>query len=147
MDILNVGKQILSEVSHGRLTTNTLEQIEKRLTTGKNQLAKLTEEEKNSFLLSLGKELDKLEKAAQQVESIFVKDLLDKMHQALPGGEKKSPMEDFAYDMMHQSISTDFAKKNAVGIAQMVFKDMSKALIGRAEAAARLAGSNIDRRS
>lgn len=147
MDILNLGKQLFAEAGHGSLTTKTLNQIGRRLTDGKDQIAKLTEDEKNAFLHDLGKELDKLEKAAQQVESIFVKDLLDKMHASLPGGEKKSQMEEFAYDMMHQSISTDFSKTNAVGIAQMVFKDMSKALIGRAEAVARLAGSNLDRRS
>ena len=78
------------------------------------------------------RELVKLQKAAEDFEAYFVKDLLSKMRPVSLTGEK-SPMADMAKDMMDQAISESAAKGNgSLGIAKTVFLSMSKRLVNQA---------------
>lgn len=78
------------------------------------------------------RELVKLQKASEDFEAYFLKDLLSKMRPVSLSGEK-SPMADMAKDMMDQAISESAAKGNgSLGIAKTVFLSMSERLVNQA---------------
>ena len=70
--------------------------------------------------------LKKLEKAAQDFEAIFVKQLLSQMRQS-SFSEEIGPMGDMAKDMMDQAIAESASRgRNSIGIAKTVFLSMAQ---------------------
>lgn len=78
-----------------------------------------------------GPELTKLKKAAQQVEGIFVRDLLAAMRKG--GGDSfgKGFGATVYRDMFDQSMSETLASRGAFGIGDLLFKQMSKGVVGQ----------------
>ncbi|MDK3161089.1 rod-binding protein [Kamptonema cortianum] len=73
-------------------------------------------------------ELKKLQKASEDFESFFVKDLLSKMR-ATSFSEEKSPMSNFATDMMDQAIADAGSKGQGLGIAKKIFITMAESIV------------------
>ncbi|MCU0315177.1 MAG: rod-binding protein [Fimbriimonadaceae bacterium] len=89
--------------------------------TGKVDLARLPEKSQ--------RELRRLQTASEGFESHFVKDLLGKMR-ATTFSEEKSPMGDFAKDMMDQAFADGAAKSGrGLGIAKTVFLSMGEQVV------------------
>ena len=76
--------------------------------------------------LDMRAKLKKLEKAAQDFEAIFVKQLLSQMRQT-SFSEDIGPMGDMAKDMMDQAIAESASQgRNSIGIAKTVFLSMAQ---------------------
>lgn len=74
-------------------------------------------------------ELGRLKKATEQVEAIFVKDLLGRMRKGLGTEQKQDPMADLARDMMDQAIADEFGRTSALGIGSLLYKNLSEAYL------------------
>lgn len=75
-------------------------------------------------------DLEKLEHAAEGMEAIFVKKLLSQMRSISFDKKGKSPMGDFAKDMMDQKVAEQAAKgQSSIGIARMVFLDTAQTMV------------------
>jgi peptidoglycan hydrolase FlgJ len=79
-------------------------------------------------------ELERLKKASQDVEAIFLKDLLGSMRRGMTSAESESSGLGMYKDMMDQAVATSLSKKGAMGISRMLFKDMSKTVVLEAQA-------------
>ena len=76
--------------------------------------------------LDMRAKLKKLEKAAQDFEAIFVKQMLSQMRQS-SFSEEIGPMGDMAKDMMDQAIAESASQgRNSIGIARTVFLSMAQ---------------------
>lgn len=75
-------------------------------------------------------ELVKLQRATENIESLFVKKLLSQMRSVSFDGEKKDQMASFTQDLMDQSIA-DRASKNgsSIGISKMIFLDTAQTIV------------------
>ena len=86
------------------------------MTDGKFDLDKIPEQAK--------RELAKLQKAAEDFEAHFIKDLMSHMR-AVRFGDEDSPMTSFAKDTMDQAVAETTARgRGSIGIAQNVFMSM-----------------------
>jgi len=74
-------------------------------------------------------ELGRLKKATEQIEAIFVKDLLGRMRKGLGSETKKDPMADLARDMMDQAFADEFGRTGALGIGTLLYKNLSEAYL------------------
>lgn len=85
-------------------------------------------------------ELAKLKRATQQVEAMFFKDLLTTMS---PESEK-SPEGGFGAgiykDMFNQSLAEALSQRGSLGIGEMIYRPMGKALLGQQLTKLRLGG-------
>lgn len=85
--------------------------------------------ERTSLAPAENPELGRLKKASEQVEAIFVKDLLGRMRKGLGSESKKDPMADLARDMMDQAIADEFGRTGALGISTLLYKNLSEAYL------------------
>jgi hypothetical protein len=83
-------------------------------------------------------EMAKLKKASEQIESIFVKDLLGQMRRGVGAQEKGDPMGEMGRDMMDQAVADDFGRTGGLGIGKLLYKTLSENFL-RQEAARRAA--------
>jgi len=72
-------------------------------------------------------ELDRLKRATQQVEAIFIKDLLAQMRRGFAGQKDKDPMGEMARDMMDQAVADDFSRTGSLGIGKLLYKNLAEA--------------------
>lgn len=90
----------------------------------------------DSLPLDMRAKLKKLEKAAQDFEAIFVKQMLSQMRQS-SFSEEIGPMGDMAKDMMDQALAESASKgRNSIGIAKTVFLSMAQNVARSADPAA-----------
>lgn len=78
------------------------------------------------------KELRKLQKASEQFESFFVKNLLAQMRQTsfANDSKEKGPMMDFAKEQMDQAVADQASKGHgSLGIARQVFLSQGVTLV------------------
>lgn len=79
---------------------------------------------------SAQEELVKLQKATENIESLFVKKLLSQMRSVSFDGEKHDQMTGFAQDLMDQSIADRAAKSgSSIGISKMIFLDTAQTIV------------------
>ena len=76
-------------------------------------------------------ELQKLKKASEQVEAIFVRDLLAAMRRG--GGDSfgKGFGATVYRDMFDQAMSETLSSRGAFGIGDLLFKHMGKGVVGQ----------------
>jgi len=75
------------------------------------------------------RDLQKLQKASQDFEAVFVKGLLAQMRKS-SFAEDAGPMGDLAKDMMDQALSESLSQsQNSVGIAKTVFLEMAQRIV------------------
>ena len=67
-------------------------------------------------------ELKKLKDTSQQVEAIFIKDLLSKMRQISLTGEHPTGMSELAWDLFDQTISKTLSEKDSFGLSKMIYE-------------------------
>lgn len=74
-----------------------------------------------------GKQQQELKKACQEFEAIFLNNLLKSMRQTVSKSDLfgSSQQEDMFRDMMDSEISKSAAKTNSMGIADMIYRQMS----------------------
>lgn len=75
-------------------------------------------------------DLEKLQNAAEGLEAVFVKKLLGQMRSVSFDKHEKSPMGDFAKDLLDEKIAESAAKgRSSIGIAKMVFTDTAQQIV------------------
>lgn len=74
-------------------------------------------------------QIQKLKKATEQIEAIFVKDLLSQMRRGVSGQEKGDAMGDMAKDMMDQAVADDFGRTGGIGIGRMLYRNLADAYL------------------
>lgn len=74
-------------------------------------------------------ELDRLKKATQQFEAVFVKDLLSRMRKGVAAPKNEGPMGELARDMMDQAIADEFSRTGALGIGKMLYERLADAYL------------------
>ena len=80
-------------------------------------------------------QLEGLKKAAQGIESIFMKDLLTAMQKSVKKTQwGESSGSDMYQDLFNQQIAESVSKKGSLGIADMLYRQISPKLIGQARA-------------
>lgn len=79
--------------------------------------------------------LKKLDDASRQVEALFLKDLIGQMRKGLGATQDSGPMGAFAQDMMDQQLAESMGKSGGIGLAKMLYKNLSEALLRQEEAA------------
>ncbi len=79
--------------------------------------------------------LDKLRKASQDLEAVFLKDLLSAMRKTVPQNESEAGFgSDIYRDMFDQALAEASSKSGAMGIAKLVFERMAPAVIAQEKA-------------
>lgn len=79
------------------------------------------------------RELMKLQKASEQFEAHFIKDLMSQMRKVKFSEDKSSEMTDFAYDQMDQAVADAASTGNgSVGIGKSIFESMGDLVVKRA---------------
>ena len=81
-----------------------------------------------AILAEAAPKLEALKKATQGVEAIFMKDLLSAMQKGihkstLPGGE-------IYQDLFNQAVADSAGKRGALGIANLLYRQLSPKVIG-----------------
>lgn len=79
-------------------------------------------------------QLTRLKKATEQVEAIFLKDLLGKMRRTVGSNKESDPMGEMARDMMDQAVADDISRTNSVGVGSLLFKSLSDAYLRQQQA-------------
>ncbi len=74
-------------------------------------------------------ELKKLAKAAEGVETMFIKDLLNVMRKSLPKEAQSMPGKDIYYDMLDQALAEGMAKNSSFGVSKMMLDTMKPAIL------------------
>ncbi len=75
-------------------------------------------------------ELEKLQRAAENIEALFVKQLLGKMRETSFIGKAPDQMDSFAKDLMDQAVAEQASKSGSqIGIAQMVFLESAPNIV------------------
>jgi Rod binding domain-containing protein len=76
--------------------------------------------------------LDQLKKATQDVEAIFVKDLISAMRRAVPKSEVGTGFGSEIYeDMFDLALAQSAGKTGSMGIGKMIYRTMSPAVIAQ----------------
>jgi flagellar protein FlgJ len=76
-------------------------------------------------------QLEKLKKAAQDVEAVFLKDLLAVMRRSVPKSEIGGSMGAEMYqDMLDQALAESVASQGSFGIGRMLYRQLAPA-VGR----------------
>lgn len=78
--------------------------------------------------------LKKLDDTSRQVESLFLKDLIGQMRKGMAQAPNTGPMGAFAQDMMDQQLADSMGKSGGIGLAKMLYKNLSEALLRQEEA-------------
>ena len=77
--------------------------------------------------------LDRLRRATQDVEAIFLKDLLGAMRKATPHDDDGDSLgSDIYQDMSDQAFSQAASKSDSLGIGKLLFDRMAPAVIAQA---------------
>ncbi|MBX3119899.1 MAG: rod-binding protein [Fimbriimonadaceae bacterium] len=74
-------------------------------------------------------QIQKLAKATEGVEAMFLKDLLGIMRKSVLKTDKPMPGSDIYYDMLDQALSENMAKKGSLGISKMMMETMKPAIL------------------
>lgn len=93
-------------------------------------------------------EMAKLKKASDQIEAIFVKDLIGALRRGTPDSLGKGLGASVYRDMFDQSLSDSFSKRGAFGISKMLTHQLGKAVLGKGIATIKLAAraEGLDRK-
>ena len=79
--------------------------------------------------------LDKLRKATQDMEAVFLKDLLSAMRRTVPENETESGFGSEIYkDMLDQALAEASSKSGSMGIAKLVFERMAPVVVAQEKA-------------
>lgn len=82
-------------------------------------------------------ELQKLEKATEQIETIFVKQLLEQMQKGTKTfGE--GPQADIYSDFFNQAIAESTAKHGLMGVGKMLYRQLAPRIVAQAAASSTL---------
>lgn len=79
-------------------------------------------------------ELQKLKKATQGVEAMFLKDLLSAMRKGMPDSLSKMPGGEIYRDMFDQAVADSLSSKGTLGIGKVLYDQLSKQVIRSHEA-------------
>ncbi len=79
-------------------------------------------------------ELRKLKESSQQVEAIFVKDLLARMRKTSLSEESSGGMNGLAWDLFDQAVSQALSKKDVLGLSKIVYEKGSEQIIQKERA-------------
>jgi len=85
--------------------------------------------------------LASLKKATDNIEAMFLKDLLTQMEKSQ--GTKmfgSGPGSDIYQDMMNQELTQQVAKGGQFGVSKMLYGELSPSILAQAEAKVRLSG-------
>ncbi len=85
-------------------------------------------------------ELKKLKDTSQQVEAIFIKDLLSKMRQISLTGEHPTGMSELAWDLFDQTVSKTLSEKDSFGLSKIIYEKHSLQIIQQDKAEQSLEG-------
>jgi Rod binding domain-containing protein len=98
----------------------------------------------NSISPQVQLKLEKLEKAAKGIEALFMKDLLAAMRRGTPETSLGNSFGSKMYrDMFDQAMADGMSKTGSLGIARILFKQLSKQVAAQ-EAAAAQKNQKID---
>lgn len=75
------------------------------------------------------RELGRLQEASEKLEAVMVKQMLAQMRRSVPQSPLDGPMGDLAKDMLDQAMSEHLAQTGSVGIATMLFDQLSQRLL------------------
>ncbi len=75
----------------------------------------------------LGKQKEDLQKATQDFEAMFVKQMLDSMRKTVPEGTllEKNAGQDIFEDMLYDQYAKSITKTSNLGIAKSMYEEMS----------------------
>ncbi|MCO5296662.1 MAG: rod-binding protein [Fimbriimonadaceae bacterium] len=93
-------------------------------------------------------EFAKLKRATQQIEAMFFKDMLATMGAGKADSSGGGFGADIYKDMFNQSLSETLSQRGSLGIGQMIYRPMGKALLGQQLMKLHLSGGaeRIDRK-
>jgi Rod binding domain-containing protein len=109
------------------MTNNLQMDLQSRFAQTENQVSRL----QNSFANPSGKDDQKLRKAAQEFEAVFVKQLLDAMDKTvdrtglLSGGHAEDMFRGMLNDEISKSLSTRLGG-SGFGLAETIYRQLSK---------------------
>jgi Rod binding domain-containing protein len=86
-------------------------------------------------LEKMSPKLSQLKKAAQDVEAIFLKDLLGAMQKSIPKNDIGDNYgADIYQDLFNQAMAQSVSKGDSFGIGKILYKSLSKAVIAQEKA-------------
>lgn len=79
--------------------------------------------------------LNQLKKATQDVEAVFLKDLLSQMRRSIPKDDQNSSFgSDIYQDMFDQAFAQGVSSTGSMGIAKMIFERMANTVLAQEKA-------------
>lgn len=92
-----------------------------------------------SALAQAGPKLQKLRRAVQDVEAVFLKDLIGAMRRSVPKSDVGQSFGNGIYtDMFDQAMAQDLSRSGSMGIANVLYRRLSKAVLDQEKALAQL---------
>lgn len=86
--------------------------------------------------------LEQLKKATNNIEAIFIKDLLNQMQKTMgKSAFGEVPGAGIYQDLMNQALAESAGKRGMLGISKMLFEQLSPKVMAEAEAQQRLNSS------